>query len=59
MLPFFGLSLKCNAAVILKSDESSGGQAAKFPVCMLFMQKYYPLISYSHLYSDPDSNPVI
>lgn len=37
MLPFFGLSLKCNAAVILKFDESSGGQAEKFSVRISFM----------------------
>lgn len=37
MCSFFGLSLKCSAAVILKSDESSGGQPAKFPVFMSFM----------------------
>lgn len=37
MLPFFGLSLQSSAAVILESDEFSGGQAAKFPVYMSFL----------------------
>lgn len=59
MLPLFAFSLKCNAAVILKSDEFSGGQAAKFPVYLSFLNKNYPLISYLWLYSDPNSNLVI
>lgn len=59
MLPLFALSLKCNAQVILKSDEFSGGQAAKFPVCLSFLYKNCPLISFPQLYSDPNSNLVI
>lgn len=59
MLPLFALSVNCNAAVILKSDEFSGGQAAKFPVYLSFLYKNYPLISYPRLYSDPNSNLVI